>query len=270
MKALNIEKPHEIGLIEIEKPVTGDGEALLRIISAGICGSDIGAYRGTNPLVSYPRIIGHELVAEVVSIPDNPRGIRPGDNVIVDPYIYCGECYPCKQGKTNCCSRLEVLGVHRDGGVCEYFSLPPQWLEKIPETIDLMEAPILEPVTIALHGIHRSRLAAGEHIAIYGAGTIGILAAVIAKKYGATPIIIDIVQERIDHALKIGIPYGVNAGKEDFEEQILKITGGVGVQAVMEASGANSSILSSPEYRFRYGKSGLYRMAFKGNTLSHG
>lgn len=133
MKAVNLEKPWEISVAEVEKPVPKEGEALIRIMSAGICGSDIGAFRGTNNLVTYPRIIGHELAGIVESIPENNKnGIRIGDRVVVDPYVYCGHCYPCRIKRTNCCTSLRVLGVHIDGGMAEYFTHPADMLVKIP------------------------------------------------------------------------------------------------------------------------------------------
>ncbi|MEG0340201.1 MAG: alcohol dehydrogenase catalytic domain-containing protein, partial [Oscillospiraceae bacterium] len=103
MKAIKIQKPWEVSCVDMDKPVPLKGEALIKIVSAGICGSDIGAFRGTNGLVSYPRVIGHELagIVEEISI-DNPKGLKVGDRVIVDPYIYCGKCYPCSIGRTNC------------------------------------------------------------------------------------------------------------------------------------------------------------------------
>lgn len=109
MKAVKLDEPWKVACIETEKPVPKEGEALIRIVTAGICGSDIGAFRGTNGLVTYPRIIGHELAGVVESIPDNNKnGIKPGDRVVVDPYIYCGHCYPCSIGRTNCCTDLKV------------------------------------------------------------------------------------------------------------------------------------------------------------------
>ena len=102
MKAVYMEKPWNIEISDVQMPEPKEGEALLRVKSAGICGSDIGAFRGTNGLVSYPRIIGHEIAGEVISIPENNKnGIKPGDRVIVDPYLYCGHCYPCSIGRTN-------------------------------------------------------------------------------------------------------------------------------------------------------------------------
>ena len=118
MKVIKLAEPWKISCVDIEKPVPKPGEALIKVVAAGICGSDIGAFRGTNGLVSYPRVIGHELAGIVESIPENNKnGIKVGDRVVVDPYLYCGHCYPCRIGRTNCCTDLKVLGVHVDGGM---------------------------------------------------------------------------------------------------------------------------------------------------------
>ena len=141
MKAIKLEKPWEVSCVELPMPKPGEGEALIRIHAAGICGSDIGAFRGTNGLVSYPRIIGHELAGEIVSIPEhNARGLKPGDRVVIDPYLYCGHCYPCSIGRTNCCTELHVLGVHVDGGMAEYYCHPADMLIPIPEGMSWTEA----------------------------------------------------------------------------------------------------------------------------------
>jgi threonine dehydrogenase-like Zn-dependent dehydrogenase len=246
MKAIKLEQPREIGLVELEKPVPGPGEALIKIKAAGICGSDIGAFRGTNSLVSYPRVIGHELAGVIESIPeDNPKGFKVGDKVIVDPYLYCGHCYPCRIRRTNCCTDLHVLGVHVDGGMAEYFCHPADMLVKMPEDMSWTDAAMAEPLTISLHGIHRGGLKAGEYCAIIGAGPIGLLAAMVAIAYDAHPILIDLVQERLDFAKELGVEYVINSGKEDAEARVREITGGDMAQQVMECSGANAAILST-------------------------
>ena len=134
MKAVKLEAPWIVDCTDLPIPEPKDGEALLKIHAAGICGSDIGAFRGTNGLVSYPRVIGHELAGEIISIPEhNPKGLKPGDRVVVDPYLYCGHCYPCTIGRTNCCTDLHVLGVHVDGGMAEYFCHPADMLVPVPD-----------------------------------------------------------------------------------------------------------------------------------------
>lgn len=246
MRAVKFPEPWKVECIDIPEPVAKEGEALIKVRSAGICGSDIGAFRGTNPLVSYPRVIGHEVAGEILSIPeDNPRGLKVGDHVIVDPYLYCGECYPCSIGRTNCCTSLHVLGVHVEGGMCETFAHPADMLWKLPDDMPWDIAPMAEPLTIALHGIHRGGLKAGEHVSIIGAGPIGLLAAMSAIAYGAEPILIDLVDERLEMAKELGVKYVINSGKEDLVAKVAEYTDGRMAELVMECSGANPAVRST-------------------------
>lgn len=246
MKAIQIETPGKISLVHIEKPIPKENEALVKICVAGICGSDIAAFRGTNGLVSYPRVIGHELVGEIVEIPEqNKRNLKVGDKIIVEPYLFCGQCYPCSLGRTNCCTSLNVLGVHVDGGISEYITHPADMLLKLPSDMDLSVAPIAEPLSIALHGLHRLKLSDGEHIAIFGAGAIGLLAAMTALQYGTIPIVIDVLDSRLELAEKLGVRHTVNIQRENLTDKIKKITKAQGCECAMEASGSNSAICST-------------------------
>ena len=166
-----------------------------------------------------------------------------GDRVAVDPYIYCGHCY-ASIGRTNCCTSLKVLGVHVDGGMCEYFCHPANLLVKLPEGMSYEMGSLAEPLTIALHGIHRGGLKAGEYVAILGAGPIGLYAGMAAEAYGAHAIIIDIVQERLDFAKQMGVEYIINSKEVNAVEKVMEITG-EGAQLVMECSGANILIRQS-------------------------
>ncbi|EAN9823574.1 alcohol dehydrogenase [Salmonella enterica] len=236
-------KPGEIETRWVEYPVKKENEVLIKVYSAGICGSDIGAFRGTNPLVTYPRIIGHEVVGVVIQegkgMPDN---IKEGDRVIVDPYIYCGHCYPCSVGRTNCCENLKVIGVHIDGAMQEVVAHPAHLIHKIPDSVKSEMAPLAEPLTIALHALHRANLKEGEHIAIIGAGAIGLMAALSALRYNAIPVLIDIVEERLQYARTLGISHVINPAKTQAVDDIRAITKGTMAQVVVEASGANSAI----------------------------
>ena len=246
MRAIKFEEPWKVECVEVEKPVAGKGQALVKVRAAGICGSDIGAFRGTNPLVSFPRIIGHEVVGEVLSIPEgNARGIKAGDRVILDPYLYCGKCYPCSIGRTNCCTELHVLGVHVEGGMSDYVAHPADMLWKLPDDMPWDLAPMAEPLTIALHGIHRGSLKAGEHVAIIGAGPIGLLAAMSAIAYGAEPIVIDVVDERLEFSKELGVKYTINSAKEDLAGKVKEYTHGRMAELVMECSGANAAVRST-------------------------
>lgn len=244
MLSVYLQQPKDISIRDIPPPVAGAGQALIKIRAAGICGSDIGAFRGTNPLVSYPRVIGHELAGEVVSIPPNTKGIAVGSHVVLDPYLHCGHCYPCTLGRTNCCEDLQVLGVHVDGGMAEYVVHPADMLVKVPDDMPWELVPLAEPLTIALHGIHRGGLQAGEHIAIFGAGPIGLLAAMCAKVYGAVPIVIDPVQERLDIAQSLGVAH-VLPPDESLPQAVAQLTNRRMAEVVMEASGSHGGILAS-------------------------
>lgn len=176
---------------------------------------------------------------EGAGMPDN---IKEGDRVIVDPYIYCGHCYPCSVGRTNCCENLNVIGVHVDGAMQEVVTHPAHLIHKIPDNVPSEMAPLAEPLTIALHALHRANVKAGEYVAIIGAGAIGLMAALSARHYKATPILIDIVEERLRYAQKLGVPYVLNAADDQVIDAIKNITHGTMAQVVIEASGANSAI----------------------------
>lgn len=249
IKAVKLDKPHQVSIQETQFPVKKENEVLIKVESVGICGSDIGAYRGTNPLVTYPRILGHEVVGRIIeSGLGMPSNIKIGDRVIVDPYIYCGSCYPCSIGRTNCCTNLKVIGVHIDGGMQEIITHPAHLITKVPNNVPLNLLPLAEPLTIALHAIHRTKVKQGEFVTIIGAGAIGLMAALVSKLYGATPILIDILDKRLEYAKSIGVTHTINSLKEDPQEQINKITNSQLSQVVIEASGANESIQNTLKY----------------------
>lgn len=150
MKTIECREPNRFVMKETEKPAPGPGEALIRIKRIGICGTDLHAYRGRQPFFTYPRILGHELAAEIVQIGDNEYGLQTGDQVSVFPYLECGQCIACRQGKTNCCVRLSVIGVHQDGGMREYMTVPASHL--IPaKGITPEQAAVIEPLSISAH-----------------------------------------------------------------------------------------------------------------------
>ncbi|PJG84727.1 zinc-binding dehydrogenase [Conservatibacter flavescens] len=234
---------------EVDYPKKADNEVLIKVEAMGICGSDIGAYRGTNPLVTYPRILGHELVGTVLETGIGmPDGISVGDRIVVEPYVYCGHCYPCSIGLTNCCENLKVLGVHIDGGMQEVIAHPAHLIVKAPNNLPPEHLVLAEPLTISLHAIHRTKVKAGEFVTVIGAGAIGLMAALVAQSYGATPILIDILDDRLAYAQSIGITHVINPLKQDDIETIRQITQGKMSEVVIEASGANSAVQNTLKY----------------------
>ena len=248
MKSVCLKQPGEISLVDIPLTTRGKGEILLKVRSAGICGSDIGAYKGVNPLVSYPRIIGHEIAGEVIEVPDDEVELIPGDRVILEPYVYCGHCYPCSIGHTNCCENLTVRGVHIEGGMAEYVSHPRHLLHKVPDNIPWNLVPMAEPLVISMHAVNQSQTKAGEHVVIFGAGQIGLLAAQYAQTLGAIAIVVDPVDERLALARSLGIAHTVNPVSSDAQEAIKAITKGRMAEVVIEASGAAPAIRNALDY----------------------
>jgi len=248
MKSVYLSAPRQVTVQEIPTPTSvKPDEVLVAIHAASICGSDIGAFRGVNALVSYPRVLGHELAGEVV-LAGTESGFAQGDRVALEPYINCGVCYPCSIGRTNCCENLKVLGVQTDGGMVEQFVHPARLTHRIPAEMSWEDAALIEPLTIALHSNHRAAVKAGEHVVICGAGPIGLLGAGVALAYGAFPIMIDPIDERLDLAKQFGVVHTINPAKEDAVARIREITNGRMAEAVIEASGATPSIAATVDY----------------------
>lgn len=257
MKAVCIDNPHEISLVDIDKPVLTAGNAVIRVHALGICGSDVNAYKGLNPTMIFPRIMGHEIAGEIVKIGENSRGFKVGDKVSVEPYFYCGDCYACRKGIFNNCENLNVLGVRMEGGMSEYISHPVKYLHKLPKDMLWEDAAMIEPLSISLHGVHRTAVRGSEFVAISGAGTIGLLAALVCMAYGAKPIIMDVMPERLALAKKIGIKYCINPAKEDSISLVKEITNGEMAPVVLECSGSQSGINNALELASNSGRIAL-------------
>ena len=253
MKYIVCEKPGRFALLEKAEPGPKVGEALVKIKKVGICGTDLHAYAGNQAFFSYPRILGHELAAEVLEIGDNDNGIAVGDNVVIMPYLSCGKCVACRQGKTNCCSRLEVLGVHTDGGMQEIVSLPVEVLIPAPG-LKLEEMAIVEPLSIGGHAIRRAQLSPGETIVVIGCGPIGLGLMKLAQLAGARVIAVDINENRLEYAkTKIGVDIVVNAAGDPVEE-VKSLTDGDMATAVFDATGHKGALESGIDYMSHGGR----------------
>lgn len=249
IKSVCLLEPKKVEIKSVKYPIKSNTDVLIKVEAMDICRSDIDAYRGTNPLVSYPRILGHEIVGTVIESGEGmPKDINVGDRVIIDPYVWCGHCYPRSIGRTNCCENLRVIGVHIDGGMQEIIRHPAHLLTKAPINLELYQLALAEPLTISLHAIHRTKVKAGEHVTIIGAGAIGLMAALVAKEYGAIPILVDILDKRLEYARSIGITNTVNPQHEDAVKKINDITHGRMSEVVIEASGANVSVQNTLKY----------------------
>ncbi|MCB8880959.1 zinc-binding alcohol dehydrogenase family protein [Acidisoma cellulosilytica] len=235
MKALLCPEPGKLRLIEREAPKVGAGDVLLRVRRVGICGTDYHILGGTQPYLSYPRIMGHELGAEIVAAPAG-SGLTAGTTAVVIPYLSCGQCRACQRGLTNCCRRVSVLGVHQDGGMTEYIAVPAQNVIAAPE-LTLDQAAMVEFLAIGAHGIRRGAVRSDDRVLVVGAGPIGIAATIFACARGAEVTVMDLRQDRLDFAQReLGAAHTVKAGPEA-KAKFEAITEGEFFDVVIDATG---------------------------------
>lgn len=245
MKSVVIQKPFKAATLEVPMPKRKPGEALLKMLVGGVCGSDLASYRGASAYVSYPRTIGHEFAAEVVEVDDNEFGIRAGMIVTGNPYYNCGKCYSCRRGFKNACVHNETMGVQREGAFSEYFTMEVERLFS-GEGISARELALIEPFCISHHGISRADIKPGDKVLVVGAGAIGTLAAVAAKSYGAKAYITDVAPDKVEIAIReFHLDGGfVNNSPEALDNFIKEITDGDGFDVTVEAVGAPATFLN--------------------------
>ncbi len=250
MKAILLEKPGKFEQIEIAPPAKpGPGEALVRVHRVGICGTDISGYLGKMPFYSYPRIPGHELGVEVLAVGADVRGIKAGDRCSVEPYINCQECFACRRGGINCCEKLQVLGVHTDGGLRPEFIVPARKLH--PSTkLSLDQLALVETLAIGCHAVNRAAVQAGEAVLVIGAGPIGLSTIEFVKLAGARTIVLDMQASRLDFCRqRMGIEHTVQFKGDGSEiEQLRALTDGALPTVVIDATGNNRSMSHALEY----------------------
>ncbi|GGW22330.1 zinc-binding alcohol dehydrogenase family protein [Arenibacter certesii] len=268
MKYIVCEEPGNFQLKEKEPPIRKPGDALLKINSVGICGTDLHAYSGNQPFFTYPRILGHELAAQVLEIENNSKGIQVGDKVVVMPYLSCGHCIACKNGKTNCCTQIQVLGIHTDGGMQEQITVPISILLPANNLTDNQMA-IVEPLAIGSHAIKRAQLTKGETIVVVGCGPIGIGIMKLAQLEGAKVIAVDMNEDRLQYAKeKIGVDFIVNANN-DAINQISEFTNGDLATVVFDATGHKGALELGPSYMAHGGRYVLVGLSKGELTFKH-
>ena len=235
MRAVLCSNPGELEIVSRPMPRRMDGEALVRIRRIGVCGTDMHIYQGNQPYFAYPRIMGHELSGEIMEAPKG-SALQAGDAVYVVPYLHCGQCIACRAGKTNCCTGLKVLGVHIDGGMCEYMALPETHLFKA-EGITLDDAAMVEFLAIGAHAVSRARVRHGERALVVGAGPIGVGVAIFAGLNGAEVTVIDGREDRLAFARNtLRVAHTVTLGEGD-AEQMKALTGAEFYTHVFDCTG---------------------------------
>lgn len=247
MKALVCTTPGSFEYKEMDAPVPAPGEVLLRIKRIGICGTDLHAFEGTQPYFEYPRILGHELAAEIADA-NGAAGFTAGDQVTFIPYFNCGTCIACRRGKPNCCTSIKVCGVHIDGGMRELLAVPAYSLIQ-GQGLSYDELALVEPLAIGAHGVRRAGVEAGEFVLVIGAGPIGLGIAEFARIAGGKVIVMDINEQRLQFCReKLGIKHLVNAASADVMAQLQQITGNDMPTVVIDATGSLKAINNAFQY----------------------
>ncbi len=246
MKAISIVKPFEIEIREIPEPGPREGEALLRVLDCGICGADVASFTGNQPFTTYPRIPGHEFSAQIISVPENDRGLKDGDIVTCNPYFNCGICYACRKGLVNACADNQTMGVQRDGAFCEYISMPVERI--IPgKGLSPRQLALIEPFSISQHALSRCPVIPGNRLLIVGAGPIGLFALLAAKSKGAVVTVTDLLEGRLEMARSFGADHTVLGGTDTAAEDLRAVTDGDGFDVVVEACGQPVTFLTCIE-----------------------
>ncbi|MEO9891614.1 zinc-binding alcohol dehydrogenase family protein [Aurantibacter sp.] len=253
MKYIVCKEPGTFLMDEKEAPARKAGEALLKITKVGICGTDLHAFQGNQSFFTYPRILGHELAAEILEIDANEQNLKVGDHVIIMPYLSCGNCVACRNGKTNCCTNIAVLGVHTDGGMQEIVSLPTDILLPAGSLND-KEIAIVEPLAIGAHSLRRADIKKGESVLVIGCGPIGFGIIKLAQVAGANVIAMDVNDQRLNFAKEaFGVEHLVNAIDNPLEN-LLACNNNELPTVVIDATGNKRALESGVNYMAHGGK----------------
>lgn len=243
MKTITCTTPGTFASTDEPVPERKAGEALIKIKRIGICGTDIHAFAGRQPFFNYPRVLGHELSGEIQEIDANEHGLAVGDPVAIVPYLGCGTCIACRNGRTNCCTDINVLGVHSDGGMREYISVPVEYLIK-NTALSYDQLAMVECFAIGAHAVRRAQVREGEKVLVVGAGPIGLGLMQFARLSGGDVIVMDIDEGRLAFAReKLGIEHTVNAAKEDPKQRLAELTDGDFPTVIFDCTGNPKSMM---------------------------
>jgi len=253
MKLLVCTQPQQFVYQQVEQPKITSGNAILKVKRIGICGTDLHAFEGTQPFFNYPRILGHELACEVVEIEEN-SDCKVGDAVTFIPYFSCGKCIACRNKKPNCCTDIQVFGVHIDGGMSEYISVPIQFLVK-SQGLSFDELALIEPLAIGCHGINRANIQPNEFVLVVGAGPIGLGTMAFAKIAGAKVIALDVNDSRLTFCQeKLSVDFTINALSDNVLARLREITNNDMPTVIIDATGNLRAIENAFQYLAHGGK----------------
>jgi len=268
MQSLTCIKPGAFNYSDQSMPVKTPGQSILEIKRIGICGTDLHAYEGTQPYFEYPRILGHELSA-IIKETDSDSGFTVGEAVTIIPYFNCGHCIACRNGKPNCCVNIQVFGVHIDGGMREFITVPDDKILK-SEGLDLDALALIEPLSIGAHAINRARVMKDEFVLIVGAGPIGLGIMELARTAGAAVIAMDMNEDRLQFCRQqLNVPHTINPAKDDVVQRLKAITNNDMPTVVFDATGNLKAINNGINYLAHGGRYALVGLQKEAMSFSH-
>lgn len=236
MKTISITAPRAAAVSQSPDPVPGPGEVLLRVGYIGLCGSDLATWRGINPLVSYPRIPGHEVSGIVIAVGPGVTTAHVGEAVLAIPYTACNQCSACAVGRFNCCRNNQTLGVQRDGALGGLVALPETKLLRVPG-LDLRGLTLVEPLSVGFHAAARGRVSAGETVVVIGCGAVGIGAVAGAAALGARVVAVDVDPRKLALATRLGAAAVIDSRAVDLALELAALADGQGPAVLIEAVG---------------------------------
>lgn len=249
MKTLVCKQPYELVYEERDVPIAEDDRIVMKISAIGICGTDIHAFAGNQPFFEYPRVLGHEASGIIYALGKNVANLKVGQRVALIPYIFCGQCSACLDGKTNCCEKISVIGVHEDGAFSEFISVPAINVIPIADNIDDVTGALIEPFAISAHAIRRAQITKDTDVLVVGAGPIGLGIVAIAHADGANVVVADTSIERREH-IRANIPEvpAIDPSSEKIEEYF----NGRLPEVVIDATG-NPKAMNNSVHLIRHG-----------------
>ena len=246
MRAFQIEREGRTRLVAVAPPEPAAGDVLLHVRTVGFCGSDLNTYRGLNPLVSYPRIPGHELAGTIERVGNAvpPDRLRPGMQVTVVPYTACGRCTACRRGRANACRDNQTLGVQREGALTEWIAVP--W-EKVldAEGLSPRELALVEPLAVGFHAVDRGRIAQGDVVVVIGCGAVGLGAIASAARRGARVVAVDVATDKLALGRKAGASETIDSKAVGVADRLRSLTDGDGADVVIEAVGLPETFVAA-------------------------
>ncbi len=242
MRAVSLQRPGHAEVIDLREPVRRTGELLLRVEMVGLCGTDLNSFRGRNPMVTFPRIIGHEIAATVV---EHSANVPAGTRVTVSPYTNCGVCASCLGGRFNACKDNQTFGVQRDGAMTEWISVPED--KVYASSLSLKELCLVEPLTVGVHAVSRGRVKPQDIVAVFGCGGVGLGAIAGSAFRGARTVAIDVDDVKLNTARSAGATDVIHSANEDVHMRLQEITDGHGPSVVIEAIGLPETFVAAVE-----------------------